>query len=61
MDTYELLLKLKNLGHNPEEVGENVYRCRNCGRYAVLEDVSGKPKATGAMLKGKCAGTLRKG
>lgn len=59
MEESALLKKLKDNGHNPEQIEDGTYRCRNCGRYVVAQNVNGKETYTGAMLKGKCAGTLR--
>ena len=55
-----MLEKLKKAGHNPTYVQDGTYKCPQCGRYVVLTVGENFFTATGAMLKGKCSGTIRK-
>ena len=57
--TRKLLERLQSNGHNPEAIDGNTYRCANCGRYAVIRAEETSWTVSGAMLKGKCAGSLR--
>lgn len=57
--TRKLLERLQANGHNPEAIDGNTYRCAHCGRYAVINAGEGYWTASGAMLKGRCAGSLR--
>lgn len=58
--TNKLLERLRSNGHNPEGIDGKTYRCVHCDRYAVIHAGEGYWTATGSMLKGKCAGSLKR-
>ena len=57
--TRKLLERMQANGHHPEAIDGKTYRCTHCGRYAVIHAEETSCTASGVMLKGKCAGSLR--